>query len=128
VFTPQTSLSGFTTISPGFQISSTVSNAKFQGTSTDSDALGGIGAANYLRSNASDSTSGTLSIVNDTAMIVGADGDLTININGSSQPVFTNTNTNGSIVIAPNGSGTVDVSSKKITSLASPTSTSIYKY
>jgi len=122
VFTPQTSLSGFTTISPGFQISSTVSNAKFQGTSTDSDALGGIGAANYLRSNASDSTSGTLSIVNDTAMIVGADGDLTININGSSQPVFTNTNTNGSIVIAPNGSGTVDVSSKKITSLASPTS------
>jgi hypothetical protein len=123
VFTPQTSLSGFTTISPGFQISSTVSNAKFQGTSTDSDALGGITAANYLRSNASDSTSGTLSIVNDTAMIVGADGDLTININGSSQPVFTNTNTNGSILLAPNGSGTVDVSSKKITSLATPTAT-----
>ena len=54
-------------------------------------------------------------------MLVGADGDLTININGSSNPVFTNTNTNGSIVLAPNGNGTVDVSSKKISSLAAPT-------
>ena len=120
-FTPQSAISGFTTVSPGLQLSSTVTGAKLQGTSTDADALGGVAAANYLRSNASDSTTGTLSIVNDTALIIGADGDLTININGSSNPVLTNTNTNGSIVLAPNGTGTVDVSSKKITSLATPT-------
>jgi len=120
-FTPQSAISGFATISPGIQISSTVTSAKFQGTSTDSDALGGVTAANYLRSNASDSTSGVLSILNDTGIILGVDSDLTIGINGSSNPVFTNTNTNGSIFIAPNGTGTVDVSSKRITNVATPT-------
>jgi hypothetical protein len=99
-----------------------VSGAKLQGTSTDSDKLGGVTAANYLLANANDSTTGVLSVVNDTGMIIGADGDLTITVNGSSQPVLTNTNSNGSILIAPNGTGTVDVSSKKISSVADPTS------
>ena len=120
VFTPQSSISGFTTVKTGIQLSSTVSGAKLQGTSTDADALGGVAAANYLLSNGNDSTTGILSVVNDTGLIVGADGDLTITVNGSSNPVLTNTNTNGSIVITPNGTGTVDVSSKKITSLATP--------
>ena len=122
VFTPQSSISGFGTISPGIQLSSTVSGAKLQGTSTDADKLGGIAAASYLRADQADSTTATFSVVNDTALVIGADGDLTVNINGSSNPVLTNTNTNGSIVLAPNGSGTVDVSSKKISSLADPTS------
>ena len=121
-FTPQTSIGGFTTIKPGLQLSSTVSGAKLQGSSTDSDALGGVTAANYLRSNASDSTSGVLSVLNDTGMVIGVDSDLTIGINGSSNPVFTNSNTNGSIILTPNGNGTVDISSKKISSLADPTS------
>jgi hypothetical protein len=120
-FTPQAALSGFTTIKPGIQLSSTVTGAKLQGTATDADALGGVAAANYLRSNANDSTSGVLSVLNDTGLVVGVDSDLTITVNGSSNPVFTNTNTNGSIILAPNGNGTVDVSSKKITSLATPT-------
>lgn len=120
-FTPQAALGGFATIKPGIQLSTTVSGAKLQGTATDSDSLGGVLAANYLRSNVNDSTSGVLSVLNDTGLVVGADSDLTITINGSSNPVFTNTNTNGSVVLAPNGTGTVDVSSKKITSLATPT-------
>jgi len=121
VFTPQSAISGFTTVSPGLQLSSTVSGAKLQGTSTDSDKLGGIVATSYLRTDQADSTTATFSVVNDTALILGADGDLTIDVNGSSNPVLTNTNTNGSIVLAPNGTGTLDVSSKKITSLATPT-------
>ena len=120
-FTPQSALSGFTTIKPGIQLSTTVTGAKLQGTATDADALGGVAAANYLRSNANDSTSGVLSVLNDTGLVVGVDSDLTITINGSSNPVFTNTNTNGDIVLAPDGTGTVNVSSKKISSLATPT-------
>jgi hypothetical protein len=120
-FTPQAAISGFTTIKPGIQLSSTVTGAKLQGTATDADALGGVAAANYLRSNANDSTSGVLSVLNDTGLVVGVDSDLTITINGSSNPVFTNTNTNGDIVLAPDGTGTVNVSSKKISSLATPT-------
>ena len=121
VFTPQTAISGFATVSPGLQLSSTVSDAKLQGTSLDSDKLGGIAAASYLRTDQASSTTSTFSVVNDTGIVLGADGDLTIDVNGSSNPILTNTNTNGSIVLAPNGTGTLDVSSKKITSLATPT-------
>jgi hypothetical protein len=121
VFTPQSALSGFATISPGIQISSTVTGAKFQGTATDSDKLGGSLATAYLRVDQSDSTTGVFSVLNDTGMILGVDSDLTIGINGSSNPVFTNANTNGSLVLAPNGTGTVDVSSKRITNVATPT-------
>ena len=121
VFTPQSAISGFATISPGIQVSSTVTGAKFQGTATDSDKLGGTLANAYMRVDQSDSTTGVFSILNDTGLILGVDSDLTISINGSSNPVFTNANSNGSIVIAPNGTGTVDVSSKRITNLATPT-------
>ena len=121
VFTPQAALSGFATISPGIQVSSTVTGAKFQGTSTDSDALGGSAASAYMRVDQSDSTTGVFSVLNDTGIILGVDSDLTITINGSSNPVFTNANTNGSIVLAPNGTGTVSMSDKRITSVATPT-------
>ena len=43
---------GFSSIAQGIQLSSAVSSAKFRGTATDSDALGGVAAANYLRSDA----------------------------------------------------------------------------
>lgn len=47
-FTPSPAISGFTTISPGLNISTTVSSAKVHGTATNADALGSIAAANYL--------------------------------------------------------------------------------
>ena len=40
-FTPKTSLSGFATIKKGITLSTAISDLKFQGTATDSDALGG---------------------------------------------------------------------------------------
>ena len=57
-----------------------ISDLRFAGTSTDSDALGGVAAANYLRSNANDTTSGTLGVVNDTGLTVGADSDIKISV------------------------------------------------
>lgn len=45
--------------------------------------MGGVTAANYLRSNANDTTSGTLSVSNDGGVIVGADSDLTITVDSS---------------------------------------------
>jgi len=41
---------GFASVAQGIQLSSSVSNAKFRGTATDSDALGGVAVANFLRS------------------------------------------------------------------------------
>lgn len=79
-FTPGTAISGFATIKKGITLSSAISENKFQGTSTDSDALGGIAAANFLRSNANDTTSGTLGILNDDGLTLGAGSDITMKL------------------------------------------------
>jgi len=103
-FTPQVALSGFATIKPGIQLSTAVTGNKFQGTATDSDALGGIAAANYLRADASDSTSGVLSILNDTGLVVGVDSDLTVGVSGSDVSIA-NTTSDGDILIKVNDGG-----------------------
>jgi len=82
-FTPQIAINGFSTIGPGLQLSSTVSSALFRGTATDSNALGGIAASGFLQKNTNESTTGTLSILNDSGLSVGADADARIIITGS---------------------------------------------
>jgi hypothetical protein len=125
-FTPQSAIAGFATISPGIQLSSTVSGAKFQGTSTDSDALGGVAAANYLRSNANDTTSGTLGILNDTGLSVGVDADLTMSVSGSNVTVK-NVTTDGDIIFNVNDGGsdtvamTIDGATSRVTLAGDPT-------
>ena len=59
-FTPGTAISGFATIYKGITLSTAIASNKLTGTATDADALGGVAAANYLRSNANDTTSGSL--------------------------------------------------------------------
>ena len=69
---------GFSTVAQGIQLSSTVTSAKFRGTATDSDALGGVTAANFLRSNANDTSTGTLGLLVDgTTLTLGAGSDIT---------------------------------------------------
>jgi hypothetical protein len=82
-FTPKTSLSGFTTVKKGITLSTAISDLKFQGTAADSDQLGGVAAANYLRSNANDTTSGSLGIINDSGLTVGTDSDITITVDAT---------------------------------------------
>ncbi len=82
-FTPKTSITGFATIKKGITLTSDIADIKFQGTATDSDALGGVAAANYLRSNANDVTSGTLTVANDGGIILGADSDLSLTVDSS---------------------------------------------
>jgi hypothetical protein len=71
---------GFSSVAQGVQLSSTVSSAKFRGTATDSDSLGGVAAANYLRSDANDSTNSSFTIANDTGLILGAGSDITMSL------------------------------------------------
>ena len=82
-FTPKTTLSGFATIKKGITLTTAIADVKFQGTATDSDALGGVAAANFLRSNANDTTTGTLGVVNDSGFTVGADSDLSLTVDGT---------------------------------------------
>ena len=71
---------GFATVAQGIQLSSSVSSAKFRGTSTDSDALGGVAAASFLRSDAADTTTGRLSVQTDDGIRIGAGSDVTMTL------------------------------------------------
>ena len=104
-FTPKVSITGFSSIKKGITLTTAIADVKFQGTATDSDALGGVAAANYLRSNANDTTTGTLGVVNDSGLTVGADSDLSLTID-STGAVIANTVQDTDITFKVNDGGT----------------------
>src|SRR6056300_1051210 len=104
-FTPKTSLSGFATIKKGITLSTAITDLKFQGTADDADKLGGVAAANYLRSNANDTTSGTISVANDGGLVVGVDSDLAITVD-TTGAIISNTVPNTDITFKVNDGGT----------------------
>jgi hypothetical protein len=95
---------GFSAVAQGIQLSSSVSNAKFRGTSTDSDSLGGVAAANYLRSDANDSTNSSFTIANDTGLILGAGSDVTMSLS-SDNLTIANTTQDKDIIFTVNDGG-----------------------
>ena len=111
-FTPSTTeanavaltAAGFSTVAQGIQLSSTVSNAKFRGTATDSDALGGVAVANFLRSDQNDSTTGHLEIQNDNGLRIGASNDIEMTMTGDNFTIA-NVTENGDIKFTVNDGG-----------------------
>ena len=95
---------GFSTVAQGIQLSSSVASAKFRGTATDSDALGGVAAANYLRSDQNDTTSSSFSILNDTGLILGAGSDATMSV-ASDNLIIAQTTVNKDIIFTVNDAG-----------------------
>ena len=71
---------GFSTVAQGIQLSSSVASAKFRGTATDTDALGGVAAANYLRSDQNDTTTGRITVQTDDGIRLGAGNDITMSL------------------------------------------------
>ena len=104
-FTPKVAISGFATIKKGITLTTAIADTKFQGTATNADALGGVAAENYLRSNTNDTTSGTISIANDGGLVVGADSDLTFSVDGTGG-VISNAVDNTDITFKVNDGGT----------------------
>jgi hypothetical protein len=103
-FTPKASISGFATITKGITLSTAIADLRFAGVASDSDKLGNVAAANYLRSNANDTTSGTLGIVTDSGMTVGADNDLSLTVD-SSGVIISNTVADTDITFKVNDGG-----------------------
>ena len=96
---------GFSSVAQGIQLSSSVASAKFRGTATDSDALGGVAAANYLRSNTNDTTTGRLSIQTDDGIRLGAGNDVTMTVS-SNDFTIAQTTQDKDIIFTVNDSGT----------------------
>ena len=107
-FTPGgAGITGFATVGPGIQLSSSVSGAVFGGTATDADALDGLASTQFLRSDANDTTSGTLGILNDTGLTVGADQDAKISVTTANSAVtIANQTSNANLIFQVNVAGT----------------------
>ena len=96
---------GFATVAQGIQLSSSVTSAKFRGTATDADALGGVAAANYLRSDSADTTTGRLTIQTDDGIRIGAGTDVTMSMS-SDDFTIAQTTQDKDIIFTVNDGGT----------------------
>jgi len=91
-FTPSASQSGFATIKAGLTLNSTL-GAVFDGTNTQASAIDVssttndsatlIAGGNFLRADASDTTTGALTVDNDTGVIIGGAQELTISVSSN---------------------------------------------
>jgi len=96
---------GFATVAQGIQLSSSVASAKFRGTATDSDTLGGISASSFLRSDGDDTTTGRLIIQSDTGLVLGAGQDITMTLS-SDDFTIAQTTQDKDIIFTVNDGGT----------------------
>ena len=96
---------GFSTVAQGLQLSSSVASAKFRGTATDSDALNGVAAANFLRSDEADTTTGRLTVQTDDGIRIGAGNDITMTL-ASDHLTIAQTTQDKDIIFTVNDGGT----------------------
>ena len=97
-FTPSTPITGFGNIRLGHNISSVY---PIYGVAENANNLGGQQAANYFRNNLNNSGTGTLSIVNDSGLTVGAFGQFVANI--TSNNVSLHNTVNGGLRLVNQG-------------------------
>ena len=107
-FTPQTAISGFTTIRPGITLSTLVGSQVplFQGTATNSQLLNSLTSTQFMRADTNTSTTGTLSVLNDTGLSVGADSDLRASVSGTDVTIRNQTS-GGNLFLGVNVAGNV---------------------
>jgi hypothetical protein len=106
-FTPQPAIPGFGTLSPGINLAANVAGnvAYFNGVATSALTIaGGISANNVMRSDANTSTTGTLSVVNNTGLYVGLNSDFNVGVTGTTATIANKTN-NGNIAFQVNQGG-----------------------
>jgi hypothetical protein len=80
-FTPKVAISGFTgSVIPGFNAGN-LAGLKFAVTCTNSESLGGVVAATYVRKDTSNSINGQLQLTADLGLVIGSAGQGAFNVN-----------------------------------------------
>ena len=80
-FTPKVAISGFTgNVVPGFNAGN-LAGLKFAVTCTNSESLGGVTAATYVRKDTSNSINGQLQLTADLGLVIGSAGQGAFNVN-----------------------------------------------
>ena len=107
-FTPQTTIPGFTTVRPGITLATLIGSQVplFQGTATNADSLGGVSASSFMRTDANTSTSGTLSVLNNTGLSVGASSNFRVSVSGT-DVTLRNQTSGGNLYFGVNVAGNV---------------------
>lgn len=103
-YTPQTVISGFTTVKPGFNLTTAIANIAFVGTSTNSEQLGSAPAANYARTDIATTFANTVTVDNNSGLTVGTNDNFTVGVSGNLTTLTNNVN-NANIAIRANVSG-----------------------
>ena len=109
-FVPGSSVTGgwgIQTIYPGITLAGTVGGQTplFNGTATVAQTLLGYNANAFMKTGSNTSTSGTLSVLNDTGLYVGQNSDFRASVSGTTV-TLSNQTTNGDVNIAVNIGGT----------------------
>lgn len=86
-WSPLTTLPGFGSIKIGYNMASP---GVFNGTSEDSNKLGGVAASDYFRKNVNESTTGSLTIQNNQGLTLGLNSNLTVSTQTSGNVTFRN--------------------------------------
>jgi hypothetical protein len=107
-FTPAVAIPGFTTVRPGITLATLIGSQVplFQGTSTDSQSLGGLTSTSFMRTDANTSTSGTLSVLNNTGLAVGASSNFRVSVSGN-DVTLRNQTSGGNLYLGVNVGGNV---------------------
>lgn len=96
-FVPATTITGFATIKPGFNLNTTVSPAlKYYGVAEDADKLGGTVAAGYLLVDGSRQMSGQLQVATNSGVTIGASSNFVLGVS-SNTATITNTATSADV-------------------------------
>jgi len=105
-FTPQVAIPGYTTIRPGITLATIIGSQVplFQGTATTAQTLVGYNANAFMRTDANTSTTGTLSILNNSGLLVGANGDLRATVSGTDVTIR-NSTSGGNLYLGVNVAG-----------------------
>ena len=107
-FTPAVAISGFTTIRPGITLATLIGGQAplFQGTATNSQLLNSLSSNEFMRTDANTSTSGTLSVLNNTGLAVGASSNFRVSISGN-DVTLRNQTSGGNLFLGVNVAGNV---------------------
>ena len=105
-FTPAAAISGFATIGPGLNMSTTVSNAVFNGTASNADTLDSLNSTSFMRSDAATSNDTSISVLSDTGLYIGGDSDGHISVSGTDVRIDNDTQ-DGDLIFRVNDGGVV---------------------
>jgi hypothetical protein len=106
-FDPQIAIPGFAAnVRPGITLATTISGVGqyFQGTANNANTIGNVSAAGFLQTTGAQTMTGTLGILNDSGLSVGADQDFRASVTGSD--VFLRNQTqDGNVILQINDGG-----------------------